>query len=93
MKNKKATSRVVEEEITESITCDICKRTFAGDVWEKKFYTVLETQVSMKTGVSYPEGGSGEKLTFDICPTCFKEKLIPALKELGAQPTTSEWGW
>lgn len=74
-----------------SVTCDICKQEFDDDDWNKGAYEVLETNVSMKTGYLYPEGGNGDEITFDICPYCFKNKLIPALKELGAHPTESKW--
>lgn len=94
MKNKKNVHRSYDDEVIESITCDICKKTYSGEHWEKaSSYDVLETEVKLRTGSSYPEGGSGEETYFDICPTCFEEKLIPALKELGAIPTVKEWEW
>ena len=93
VKNKTKVHRSYDDTITESITCDICKKTYKGSDWERENYSALETEVRMKTGSVYPEGGMGEEITFDICPTCFEAKLIPALKELGAQPTISDWDW
>jgi hypothetical protein len=94
MKNKKIIHRKYDDTIIDSITCDICKKTYSGIDWEKlSRYHVLETEVKLRTGQSFPEGGSGEEISFDVCPTCFIEKLIPALKELGAEPTKSEWDW
>ena len=93
MKNKIKVKKSIDQTITESITCDICKKTYKGRDWERENYSALETEVRMKSGSLYPEGGSGEEITFDICPTCFQKKLIPALKELGADPTISDWDW
>lgn len=93
MKNKKKIQRSYEDTITESTTCDICKKTYKGENWERGSYSVLETEVRFKTGSSYPEGGMGEETKFDICPMCFEHKLIPALKALGAEPTISDWDW
>ena len=94
MKNKKTVHREYDSEVVDSVTCDICKKIYQGEHWERESsYDVLETEVKMKTGSSYPEGGSGEEISFDICPTCFTEKLVPVLKELGAEPTVSDWEW
>ena len=93
MKNKKTVHRSYDDEVVVSITCDICNKIYKGSDWERKNYSVLETEVRMKTGFAYPDGGSGEEITFDICPDCFMNILIPALKELGAHPTISDWDW
>ena len=54
-----------------------------GD-WSKELhYEVKETEIRLKTGSNYPEGGSGEETTIDICPECFTEKLIPWVKSQG----------
>jgi hypothetical protein len=93
MRNKITIHRKYDDEIIDSITCDICKKTYRGENWERERYDVLETQVKLHTGNSFPEGGSGEDIFFDICPICFVEKLIPVLKEFGAEPTREEWDW
>ena len=94
MKNKKMVHREYDSEVVESVTCDICKKLYSNENWDRKSsYDVLETKVKLKTGSSFPEGGSGEETHFDICPNCFIEKLVPALKELGAEPAVSEWEW
>ena len=38
-------------------------------------------------------GGDGESDTFDICPDCFKSKLIPWMREQGVEPEHKEWDW
>ena len=61
--------------------------------WETKFgfHDVLETRVELKEGVSYPEDSHGEIKSFDLCPKCFVEKLIPWFESQGAKVQESEW--
>ncbi len=92
MKNTKLI--LVTREVTEivSITCDLCKRTVKKDSWGTSGGdNVAESTVSLKTGSWFPEGGSGDLVKFDICPSCFRDKLIPMLAQMGATPTKSEW--
>jgi len=86
MEIKKTEKRTADYTWTESTICDICKKVHKGSGWKKETFEVLETEVRIKTGSSYPEGGSGEDMHFDICPKCFMEKLIPWLKGMG-------WDW
>ena len=91
MKNKEVVQRSYDEDFVVSVTCDMCKKTYTGSKWENGTFDVTDTEVVLKTGTMYPEGGSGEELEFDICPKCFKEVLIPTLKNLGASPQVTEW--
>lgn len=76
----------------EFTVCDICKKQYKGENWERGNYSALETTVLLKTGSSFPEGGSGEETEFDICPKCFETRLIPLLKrEFDATPTITDW--
>ncbi len=84
--------REYDQDWVDTTTCDICKKEYRGENWERENYSSLETEVRMKTGYSYPDSGSGEEMTFDICPDCFKNKLIPLLlKEFGASVTITDW--
>jgi len=40
---------------------------------------------------NYPEGSSGYGEMWDICPKCYKEKVVPALKKLGAKSEKTKW--
>lgn len=73
------------ESLVETL-CDICRKPFT-----EGYGGVLETEVRMKTGYAHQDGGSGEETEFDICPGCFKEKLIPFLESLGAKPRVEDW--
>ena len=70
--------------------CDIC-----GDItktsWRKKKGDAVEVEVKMTEGTVWPEGGSGLEIEYDICPVCFKEKIIPFLESLGAKQKWREW--
>lgn len=76
----------------EYVECDLCKKQHK-DNWKSGYFDSIEIDVNMRTGSSYPDGGSGENYEFDICPECFKNKLIPWMESQGANPTFSEWDW
>jgi hypothetical protein len=76
-----------------SVTCDLCKRVSKFPNFKESNFDALEIEVKMRTGNSYPEGGSGEEVSFDICPECFQKKLMPFLQAQGAEPTQTEWDW
>jgi uncharacterized protein (DUF2225 family) len=89
--SKEMTMKNYEEKV--SLTCDLCglKIYQRFNNWDKGFLIVAETKVSMKTGNTYPEGGSVTEVGVDICPDCFNEKLIPWLKSQGAKITETEY--
>ena len=72
--------------------CDLCGKTTKSN-WKDGSFDATETEIRMKTGSSYPEGGSGEETEIDICPDCFTSKLIPWVQSQGGEPTTKEWDW
>lgn len=72
--------------VVEKVTCDVC-----GAEMFDRGAAVSEVTVSCRTGVAYPEGGNGEKVSFDVCAACFKTKLRPFLEGLGAVATETEW--
>ena len=78
--------------------CDICGFEAKTEGWDAASgWDVNETEVRIecrqKEGESYPEGGWGTEWIIDICPECFKKKLVPALIEMGAQIKEEEWDW
>lgn len=79
-------------------SCDLCGREAkGGDEWSLGTYEVNETEVSItvkqRDGDSYPEGGSGHFYDIDICPDCFKDKLVPWFVSQGADIEREDWGW
>lgn len=76
-----------EVEVVDKVTCDLC-----GCEIPNGCGNVNETRVSHRTGYSYPEGGHGDLVAFDICGDCFETKLRPWLESQGAVAMISEWG-
>ena len=93
--------------IIESITCNLCKKEFDGDNWGKPlgqedtnyfsktrlFFDegcVSDSDTIIDEGKKFGRG-FGEKISADICPECFKKKVIPALKEIGVDFQHTNW--
>jgi hypothetical protein len=80
-------------------TCDLCgaEAKKPDYLWSGGTYDVNETEVSViirqREGEAYPEGGSGTEYRIDMCPKCFKEKLVPWLRSQGAQVNEKDWDW
>jgi len=72
--------------------CELCKITTRDyQQWPPASnYEINETEVSLSTGYSYPGDFSRRSTVLDICPKCFKEKLIPWFRSLGGTPREEE---
>ena len=77
--------------------CDLCGLETKGNDWSAEKWNVNETtikiEITQKEGHSYPEGGSGTEYEIDICPDCFKNKLVLWLKSQGADVQQKDWDW
>ena len=77
--------------------CDLCGMESKSEEWDAPVYKVNETEITVvirqKDGRSYPEGGSGNKYEIDLCPVCFKTKLVPWLISQEADIKSEEWDW
>lgn len=93
MKHQKT---VTVPEKTESridkITCDLCGSKDEGGYrdWGGGEGNIYTTTVELEEGYGYGDGGNVTTTEFDICPSCFKTKLIPWLKRQGANPTITK---
>lgn len=90
MKKYKKTTKTVTQEvkILEYIECDVCKKQFESNDnvncdtnWINEEYTYLTTNVSIKSGASYPDDWYYTETFFEICPDCFQKEIIDHLKE------------
>ena len=94
MKRTETRQEQTVREIVAEMKCDLCGKPTPKDPRREGVfldswalgYDYAETTVECRTGESYPEGSFTETLVFDICPDCFKDKLIPWLASQGAQP-------
>jgi hypothetical protein len=83
------------ERIVESITCSLCKTKYTG-VFDNLYYEADwsqgdESKIAMTTmlleeGENSSKNVYREEVSYDICPSCFRNVLMPALAELGAEP-------
>lgn len=76
--------------------CDLCGKEIIGDGWNPKDDSdISDTKVWMINGTEYldPDTGYSEETIFDICPQCFKKKLVPWLKSQGAKPRKEKNEW
>lgn len=76
---------------TDYIECEICKaRTADEENWGGKNFGVDEVTITLEKGKRYPEGGSITTTIIDLCPDCFRTKLLPWLQSQGGQSRERE---
>jgi hypothetical protein len=67
--------------------CDKC-----GQKIHTNYYDAFNFKFSRRTGTEYPEGGSGEEETLDLCQDC-SIKIVHLLKVNGYNVQFKEWDW
>lgn len=72
MINRKVTEEVVQKEVTHSVTCDVCGKTYSldDDVFEVQEFTHI--RLSGGYGSVF---GDGDMVELDLCQHCLKKKL------------------
>jgi hypothetical protein len=80
------------QEQLDYISCELCSaRTLPGqDGWEERIYDVLDVEIQLNQGYSYPGYYSTTATVLDICPKCFREKLMPWFVAQGGTVRTEE---
>ena len=78
--------------LVKAIVCDMCKTEYAVDYCNGA-YDINETEVTHTYGMGYPEGGHKTSVVFDICPSCFQNRLMPWLQSQGCNPVIDEIDW
>lgn len=94
-KEKKIPAKAVIECIGRK--CDLCGK-MGLDGWNGgSLHVENETEINItikqREGWSCSDGGSGTEYEIDMCPKCFKDRLIPWLKSEGAQIDEKKWEW
>lgn len=96
MKKFQEKEETVKKKVLVELTCDLCGKITGNNKgfnhslfneWDNEIYGVNRTEISWERGEQYPEGGSTKTTLFDICPDCFKNKLIPWFENQGAKKT------
>ena len=77
-------------QVVDDVRCDVC-----GELIPNRGMGEFdEVEIARKTGYSFPEGGNHTRVEVDMCPHCFREKLVPWLKGFGRfSPTEEEVDW
>lgn len=80
----------VEEELCH--TCDFpgCEQKTSDQGMFVIDEVEIEVTVRHKEGMRFPEGVSYEEISVDVCPDCFKTKLIPWLESQGVKITRKD---
>ena len=77
-----------------SRACDLCGLVSKSDRnWKDDEYHIDETEVKLTVGIKEWDGRSDTEYTVDICPDCFKGKLIPWLQSQGATIQEKNYDW
>lgn len=84
--------RSVAELVFVEKTCDICGARSHMENWGNGIDTELLTTVELRRRPLTETGPAALNTTFDICPDCFEDRLIPWLGSLGAEPQTARPG-
>ena len=76
-------------------TCDLCGEVAKSGNWESSVWDVAESEIEIevryKVGREDMECSFGKKFNVDICPECFREKLIPWLQSQGCKTKFEDW--
>jgi len=72
----------------DQVFCDLC-----GEVRKHQLYAVSDVVVSYEFGNAYSDNGSTTQLSYDICGSCFRNKLMVWLESQGAEPRKEEKDW
>lgn len=72
------------------LKCELCENVSYKDDWEPDLYQVCEPSVVLREGYNYPGDYSVESTVLDICPDCFKKKLIPWFVSQGGSVRTED---
>jgi hypothetical protein len=75
------------------VVCDICGKAGEDGYWDRSEYRVQEVEIVARVGRRSPQDTEVTVTEFDICPECFANVVIPALRDLGAKPTVTQESW
>jgi len=72
-------TRIVE------IRCDVCNERkhdpYDRNNWAEHFYHVDDIKITHEVGTSYPDDSDLKHLQIDMCPDCFTNILLPAIRQ------------
>jgi hypothetical protein len=81
--------------VHDGMTCDLCGKEShfkSCHTWGTTHFEVQDVTVEWESGHSYPEDRYTLTKFVDVCPDCFRTKLIPWLESQGATIKERECG-
>lgn len=83
-------TKTVKREQVVALKCDMCGKTTNRDKgvrnWTNKKWRVEKVDtLHIQEGERYPEASKGDEVNVDLCPDCFRNKLIPWLEQNGVE--------
>lgn len=75
------------------VVCDLCGKENQSTDWATGFHEkdTVDVTVKQRECSIYPEGGTGTEYKIDLCPECFKDRLVPWLRSEGANIRELDW--
>ena len=70
-----------KEQVLDKRTCDLCQ----VKIDDRDYGDYDRAAIYCETGGNWPEGGEKRKEYFDICPDCFRKKIIPLMETIDEQ--------
>jgi hypothetical protein len=85
MKTYKTETITREEKVVDVYSCDLCGKASPSSYdWGADNHHDLSVTIQLSDCNYGPGESSGQHTWTDICPECFKEKVVPAIEALGA---------
>lgn len=78
------------KDVVDRVTCDLCGEVIAR---ASDFYAFDEVTIKRRAGHDWPDGGQGTEQSIDCCSKCWRETVVPFLRERGATVRSEEWDW
>lgn len=77
--------RTRTSEVVVALVCDLCGTRSTGRNWEVGIYDRDRVYISGEQGKRYPDDDAYDVTRVDMCPTCFRSRLLPWLLAQGGQ--------
>ena len=72
-------------QVSSAVFCDKC-----GIQVKTTVFDAFDFDFELRTGEQFPESGTGDKYTLDLCPAC-ADDIVKDLKHNGYNIQESEW--
>lgn len=88
----KETRTCATEEVV-ALVCDLCGTRSPGPDWSHGFYDVDKVNINWSNGKCYPGDVDTDFTWVDLCPTCFRTRLLTWVVAQGGQYQIEDRPW